>query len=103
MTPSVQTPSWMTEQMIAFPSLTGRWYSLRVFFFHLSVYFLLSGDVRAAVCSSPCRDCASVYRRPSKVGGEKNVLCIVLGRAACQASPMALTCFPQFLHHRGGL
>lgn len=53
MTPSTQTPSWMTEQLIGFPFLTGRWYSLRVFFFHLSVYFSLSGDVRAAVCSSP--------------------------------------------------
>lgn len=51
MTPSSKTPSWMTE-MIGFPSLPAHWYSLRVFFFHLSVYFSLSGDVRAAVCSS---------------------------------------------------
>lgn len=53
MTPSSKTPSWMTEEMIGFPSLPAQWYSLRVFFFHLSVYFSPSGDVRAAVCSSP--------------------------------------------------
>lgn len=34
-------------------SRPDHWYSLCVFFFHLSVYFSLSGDVRASVCSSP--------------------------------------------------
>lgn len=46
MTPSGPTPSWMREQMMAFPFL-HRCFSLPVFFFHLSVYFWLSGDVRA--------------------------------------------------------
>lgn len=36
-----------------FPSLPHHWYSLCVFFFHLSVYFSLSGDVRVSVCFSP--------------------------------------------------
>lgn len=36
-----------------FSFLPHHWYSLCIFFFHLSVYFLLSGDVRASVCSSP--------------------------------------------------
>lgn len=38
---------------IRFPFSRNHWYSLCVFFFHLCVYFSLSGDVRASMCSSP--------------------------------------------------
>lgn len=40
-----------TRRSVSF--LPDHWYSLCIFFFHLSVYFSLSGDVRASVCSFP--------------------------------------------------
>lgn len=65
------------------------------------IFRCLEMSERPCVLAPPwLRDCV-----PAAVGGD--VLCIVLGRAACQASRMALTCFPQFLHHHayslGGL
>lgn len=55
-----------------FSFLPDHWYSLCIFFFHVSVYFSLSGDVRACACSSPAVTAQSVYRWPS--GGTRCVL-----------------------------